>query len=240
MADIEILDAVVDQDSFWFSGASAKRIVERIHRTPDEELDVFINSPGGSASAGMTIAHTLALHRPTVRVHVLGVAASAAGLIALGAGTDELHMPAGSFVMIHLPLMWTVGDAPYLRATADLLDQWTGEIATMLHQGRLSDLTEDAIVSLMEETAWIGSADMIAAGRAVAGAVEQRHAGAVLDSLQNWSRSDLVRTAVEGWDEHVGGILEAVPPPAAEPTPDGDQLAELGEFFEWRPPQRKP
>ena len=209
--DIEILDAIVDVPSFWTSGVSAKRIVEKLHANPAEEVDLFVNSPGGSASAGITVASELARREPEVRVHVLGVAASAAAVVALGSGTDRLHMPAGTFVMLHMPLLWAVGNADQLRQDAELLDQYAEEIALLLHRGRLSDLSEPEILSLMGKNTWIGSAAMADAGRLdgeEAPAQARALRETVLDSLTGWTTSDTVNASVKGWREHVGPILQ--------------------------------
>lgn len=207
--DIEIMEPIVDQDSFWFGGISARSVVHRLDRHAGDDVDVWINSPGGSASAGVAIANRLLRHGPEVRMHVLGVAASAAAVVALGPGTDVLDMPAGTFAMIHRAHLLTIGHAADLRKDADLLEKYDVEIARLLASGRLSDLSQQGILELMHADTWISSEEMAEAGRSDAGAAPgagpaNRLREKVLDSLAEWGRSE---TLPAGWHEHVAPLL---------------------------------
>ncbi|QGK69191.1 ATP-dependent Clp protease proteolytic subunit [Allosaccharopolyspora coralli] len=70
---------------------------------PDREIQIYINSPGGSFTALMAIYDTIQYVRPDVRTICLGQAASAAAVI-LGAGTKgkRLALP-NSRILIHQP-----------------------------------------------------------------------------------------------------------------------------------------
>ncbi len=77
----------------------------------DSERDIllYINSPGGSISAGFAIYDTMQFIRPDVQTYCIGQAASmAAVLLASGAGGKRYSLP-NSRIVIHQPLMSGLG-----------------------------------------------------------------------------------------------------------------------------------
>src|SRR5574343_1392800 len=71
---------------------------------PDKEISLYINSPGGSVSAGMSIYDTMQFIKPEVSTLCMGMAASmGAFLLAAGAKGKRLALP-NSKIMIHQPL----------------------------------------------------------------------------------------------------------------------------------------
>jgi len=78
---------------------------------PDKEISLYINSPGGSVSAGMSIFDTMQFIKPDVSTMCLGFAASmGAFLLAAGAKGKRLSLP-NSKIMIHQVLGGTHGQA---------------------------------------------------------------------------------------------------------------------------------
>ncbi|HEY8245251.1 MAG TPA: ATP-dependent Clp endopeptidase proteolytic subunit ClpP [Casimicrobiaceae bacterium] len=78
---------------------------------PDKEIHFYINSPGGSVSAGMAIYDTMQFIKPDVSTLCTGMAASmAAFLLAAGAKGKRFALP-NSTVMIHQPLGGFQGQA---------------------------------------------------------------------------------------------------------------------------------
>jgi ATP-dependent Clp protease protease subunit len=74
---------------------------------PDRDILFYINSPGGSITAGMAIYDTMQFIRPDVQTYCLGQAASmAAVLLACGAKGKRFSLP-NSRVLIHQP--WVTG-----------------------------------------------------------------------------------------------------------------------------------
>jgi ATP-dependent Clp protease protease subunit len=71
---------------------------------PDKDVHLYINSPGGSVTAGLAIYDTMQYVRPDVQTICLGQAASmAAWLLACGAPGKRLALP-NSRIMIHQPI----------------------------------------------------------------------------------------------------------------------------------------
>ena len=78
---------------------------------PDKDIHLYINSPGGSITAGMAIYDTMQYIKPDVSTICIGMAASmGAFLLAAGAKGKRLALP-NSEIMIHQPLGWTRGQA---------------------------------------------------------------------------------------------------------------------------------
>lgn len=76
---------------------------------PDKDIFLYINSPGGSISAGMAIYDTMQHIRPDVQTICVGLAASmGAFLLAAGAKGKRFALP-NSEIMIHQPLMSGLG-----------------------------------------------------------------------------------------------------------------------------------
>ncbi|MDO4561553.1 MAG: ATP-dependent Clp endopeptidase proteolytic subunit ClpP [bacterium] len=78
---------------------------------PDKDISLYINSPGGSVSAGLAIYDTMQYIRPNVSTICLGMAASM-GAVLLTAGADgkRLALP-NAKIMIHQPMGGMQGQA---------------------------------------------------------------------------------------------------------------------------------
>jgi len=78
---------------------------------PDKDINIYINSPGGSVTAGLAIYDTMQYIRPSVTTICMGQATSmGALLLAAGAGGKRYALP-HSRIMIHQPLGGAQGQA---------------------------------------------------------------------------------------------------------------------------------
>jgi len=85
---------------------------------PDKDISLYINSPGGSITAGMAIYDTMQFIKPDVSTICVGMAASmGAFLLAAGAKGKRLALP-NSEVMIHQPLGGAEGQASDIEIRA--------------------------------------------------------------------------------------------------------------------------
>ena len=86
--------------------------------SPDRDISIYINSPGGSVSAGLAIYDTMQFVKCDVSTIVVGMAASmAAVLLAAGAKGKRIALP-NSRVMIHQPLGGARGQASDIEIQA--------------------------------------------------------------------------------------------------------------------------
>lgn len=150
----------------------AGNVIDALKDVPDaERIDVYINSPGGDVFEAMSIYNTLKQHKAPVNVYVQGLAASAAGIIAMAG--DSIQMGAGSFLMVHNA--WTIaqGNASELRDAATLLDKIDGEIAGILAARSKNEAKQ--VQKWMREETWFTADEALASGFAdrVSGAEAQ-------------------------------------------------------------------
>ena len=88
---------------------------------PDADISLYINSPGGSVTAGMAIYDTMQYIKPQVRTVCIGMAASmGAFLLMAGEKGKRLALP-NSEVMIHQPLGGAQGQATDVQIRAEWL-----------------------------------------------------------------------------------------------------------------------
>jgi ATP-dependent Clp protease, protease subunit len=85
---------------------------------PDKDISLYINSPGGSVSAGMAIYDTMQFIKPDISTLCTGLAASmGAFLLAAGAKGKRFSLP-NSRIMIHQPLGGAQGQAADIEIQA--------------------------------------------------------------------------------------------------------------------------
>lgn len=78
---------------------------------PDKEIHLYINSPGGSVTAGMSIYDTMQFIKPDVSTLCIGQAASMGALLLTGGTTNKRFCLPHSRMMIHQPLGGFQGQA---------------------------------------------------------------------------------------------------------------------------------
>lgn len=95
------------------------------------DVEVHVNSPGGSVFDGLTIYNTLREHKGSVGVVIDGLAASAASFIAMAASPGKLEIAENGVSMIHEAFGLCIGDAAEMAAMAGLLDESSANIANI-------------------------------------------------------------------------------------------------------------
>ena len=107
---------------------------------PDKDIHFYINSPGGSVSAGMAIFDTMNFIKPDVSTLCTGMAASmGAFLLAAGAKGKRFSLP-NSRVMIHQPLGGTQGQATDIEIHAREILRLRGVLNGILAERTGQDL----------------------------------------------------------------------------------------------------
>ena len=124
---------------------------------PDKEISLYINSPGGSVSAGMSIFDTMQFIKPEVSTLCMGMAASmGAFLLAAGAKGKRFSLP-NAKVMIHQPLGGAQGQATDIEIhareilkTRDTLNRILAERTGQTLEKIQSDTERDYFMSASE------------------------------------------------------------------------------------------
>ena len=76
---------------------------------PDRDIDLYINSPGGSVSAGLAMFDTMQLIKPQVATICAGLAASAASILLTGGAPGKRMALPYSKILIHQPWIGQIG-----------------------------------------------------------------------------------------------------------------------------------
>lgn len=118
-----------------------------------QELNIYINSPGGSVFAGQAIYNMLKRNKAKKHVYIDGVAASMASIIAMVG--DTIHIPSNAFLMIHKPLTFAVGNATDFRKLADDLDVIESGLVNVYEENLRDGEDIETIKQLMEEETWL-------------------------------------------------------------------------------------
>lgn len=155
---ISILD-VIGED-FWGEGVTAKRIAGALRTIGERDVVVNINSPGGDVFEGLAIYSLLREHAGRVTVKVLGLAASAASIIAMAG--DEVQIARAGFLMIHNTWVLAAGDRNALREAADMLEPFDGALAD-IYAAR-SGIEKDEIRAMLDKETWLGGAEAVERG----------------------------------------------------------------------------
>lgn len=96
-SDVYIFDQI--GEDIWGSGITSATFQQQLQAVSSPEINLHINSVGGNFFDGVAIMNSLRDHPAKVTVHVDGLAASAASVIAMAG--DEIVMNLGSQMMIH-------------------------------------------------------------------------------------------------------------------------------------------
>ena len=157
-ASISVLDPIGED---WFgNGVTAKRIAGALRNIGERDVVVNINSPGGDFFEGLAIYNLLAEHPGAVTVKVLGLAASAASIIAM-AGDNVLIGRAG-FLMIHNTWVLAAGDRHALRDVADWLEPFDAA-AVDVYNAR-SGIDAETLGEMLDKESWIAGKDAVEQG----------------------------------------------------------------------------
>jgi len=165
-ADISIYD-VIGEDPWNGGGWTARRMAGVLRSVGARDIVVSINSPGGDVFEGIAIYNLLREHKTRVDVRVMGLAASAASLIAMAG--DQLTMGRGAMLMVHNAWGVTVGNRHDMAAAAAVLAPIDDAMAD-IYAAR-TERPKKEMAGLMDAETWMSS------GQAVAG----KFADAVMD-----------------------------------------------------------
>ena len=139
---------------------TAARIAGALRAIGDKPVTVQINSPGGNAFDGLAIFNLLRGHTKPVTVQVLGLAASAASIVAMAG--DTIQIARAAQIMIHRAQGGAMGDADMMRTMAGALDKVDSTIAGV-YQAR-TGLPAAQVADMMAAETFMSSDDALAWG----------------------------------------------------------------------------
>lgn len=121
--------AVYIYDEVGAFGVAAGEFIQEIQSVKSKSLDVHLNSPGGGVFDGFAIFNALKKHPAEVTVHIDGLAASIASVIAMAG--DRIVMDRYGQMMIHESHAIAAGSAKDMAQMAGVLDEYSDNIASV-------------------------------------------------------------------------------------------------------------
>lgn len=149
---------VYDEIGYW--GVTAKDFVSALGNVSASTINLRLNSPGGDVFDGITIHNALKQHSAKIIVHVDGLAASIASVIAMAG--EEIRMAKNSFMMIHNAWTYTAGNAADLEKMADTLTK-IDDTLVATYQEKSGAAVQD-IRDMMAAETWLSAEESLSKG----------------------------------------------------------------------------
>ncbi|WP_439874849.1 head maturation protease, ClpP-related [Bacillus mycoides] len=135
----------------WYDGISSSKVREQLKNVTAKTINVHINSGGGDVFESIAISNLLKNHSATIVVHIDGLAASGASVIAMAA--DKIVMPKNTMMMIHKAWTYAAGNAEGLRKVADRLDKIDTAVTESYTSRFVGEKSE--LETLLAEETWL-------------------------------------------------------------------------------------
>jgi ATP-dependent protease ClpP protease subunit len=169
--DLYIYSAVQGDGYDWWTGekieseTSAEYFRQELDKHKNaKQINVYINSLGGSVMEGVGIYNQLRRHPATVTAYIDGFACSIASVIAMAA--DKIIMPRNAVMMIHNAWTITMGNSKELRKAADDLDV-LNEASRQAYLVKAGEkLTEEKLIEMLEAETYLTAEQCIEYGLA--------------------------------------------------------------------------
>lgn len=166
-----VYDEIRGDSMNWWTGemeeseTSAAHFKELLDEHPNaKQINVFVNSQGGSVLEAMGIRAHLLRHPAHKTAYVDGWAASAASFLLTGC--DEVVMLTGSMQMLHAMWMLIAGNAKELRKAADDLDRIMAGNKEMYLEKAAGKMSREQLDEIMDAETWLTSSECVELGLA--------------------------------------------------------------------------
>lgn len=137
---------------FW--GLAAKDFAEELAALGElDELSVRVNSMGGSVFEGFSIYSLLRENQAKIIMNIDGIAASIASVIAMAG--DEIRIAENGFLMIHKPMVITIGDDEEHVAQAERLRKF--EQRSVSVYAERSGLPDEEVAAMLKPETWMNA-----------------------------------------------------------------------------------
>ncbi len=162
---ININGTIVPNNEAWayewlgLSYVCPKQVDELIEKANGEQLDVYIDSGGGEIFAGSSIYSALKAYGGVVKIHVVGLAASAASVIACGGDSD---ISPTAMLMVHNVSAESSGDYHQMDKTSNVLKKANQAMAAAYVEK--TGMKESDALAMMENETWLTAADAVKKG----------------------------------------------------------------------------
>ncbi|UZZ64509.1 head maturation protease [Curvibacter phage PCA1] len=149
---------VFDDIGGW--GVTARDFITQFNALEGTEIDLLINSTGGSVFDALAMFNAMKMSGKTINVKVMGIAASAASYLAMVGAT--ISMPSNTFMMVHNPMTGVYGNAEELSEMADVLRK-IGASLQSTYVARTGK-TEEEVAALLSKDSYLTADECLAFG----------------------------------------------------------------------------
>lgn len=150
----------IGEDYWTGSGVTAKKVTAQLRAIGDRPVEVQINSAGGDMFEGIAVFNVLREHPQDITVKVMGMAASAASIIAMAG--DSVEIGVASFLMIHNCWVVAMGNRHDLAETAAWLEPFDQAMTDVYAQRTAQEA--GAIAKWMDAETYMSGATAIERG----------------------------------------------------------------------------
>jgi ATP-dependent Clp endopeptidase proteolytic subunit ClpP len=163
--DIYVNGTIVDSDDAWIydlfgiENVSPTKIKDALKEADGNDVDIFINSGGGSVFAGSEIYSMIQRYKGNVTIHVTGLAASAASVIACA---GKCLMAPTAQMMVHNVSSYGSGDYKNFDKMSEILKKANEAIAAAYVQK--SGMSMQDALELMDVETWLTAKDALEYG----------------------------------------------------------------------------
>lgn len=155
---IEVKGPIISNDEVWIyqlfemDATSPRNVIDELSKANGKDVMVSINSPGGYVDSGSEIYTALKNYAGHVEVQIVGLAASAASIIAMAG--DNVRISPTAQMMIHNASMWGYGDHRDMEKNSKILRTTDKTIvnAYMLKSGK----SQEELLAMMADETWMG------------------------------------------------------------------------------------
>lgn len=148
---------IIEDDSWKMTGYEDEDTypsdIKNLLKDAKDTVNVYINSGGGDMFAGVAISNMLKRFTGKTKAIVDGIAASAASIIAFGC--DEITMPSNSYLMIHKPSSYVIGNANDFKKMADTLETLQKGLVETYTSLAKEGVTSEKINQMIDDETWL-------------------------------------------------------------------------------------
>ena len=157
-ANINIYEEI--GEGFYSSGMTSKIVSSILRNSKGEDITVNINSAGGDMFEGLAIYNILKDYEGKVKIKVVGMAASAASIIAMAG--DEIEIGESAFFMIHNAWSVVLGNKDDFLSAAEDFAKFDDAMCSIY--AKKTSMGKDEIAEMMNKETWIVGKDAVEMG----------------------------------------------------------------------------
>ena len=155
-----------DIDNSWWDdeAMSAEKFRKELEQHKDaSQINLYINSMGGSVSEGVTIYNQIKRSKAKVTAYIDGFACSIASVIPMAA--DKVVMGENTMLMIHNPWTFAMGNSKELRKTAEDLDKVRDGCIIPAYKAKCGDkISDEKLSELLDNETYLTAAECLEYG----------------------------------------------------------------------------